>query len=126
MQERRASPRIRLRHRVGIRLTSGEVVYVWTYDLSLGGMQLLSDMAADVGAMLPVVFSVLDPQIDDFAQVSARVRVLRSVYDGSAGCFRLGVEFTEFEADGRDAYYRFVDSRLYTRYGQHVDIPETH
>lgn len=125
MQERRASPRIRLRHRVGIRLSSGEVVYVWTYDLSLGGMQLLSDMSADAGAVLPVFFSVLDPQIDDFVQVSARVRVVRSVYDGAERCFRIGIEFLDFDGGGREAYCRFVDSRLYARYGQHVDIPES-
>lgn len=123
MQERRASPRIRLRHRIGVKLSSGELVYVWTYDLSLGGMQLLSDMSADVGAVLSLVFSVRDPQLDDFVQVAARVRVVRAVYDGAEGAFRIGVEFKDFDGDGRGAYHRFVDNRLYSRYGQHVDLP---
>lgn len=54
--------------------------------------------------------------------VSWRARVVRSVYDGSERCFRIGVEFVDFEGNGRDLYHSYLDSRLYTRYGQHLGV----
>jgi len=120
MQERRASPRIKIRQKVGVMLSSGDVHYVWTYDISLGGMQLLSEYSADTGDVLRIFFSVLDTATDEYVRVMARVRVVRSVYDGSERCFRIGVEFVDFEGHGRDLYHGYLDSRLYTRYGQHL------
>lgn len=103
-------------------LSDGGVHYVWTYDISLGGMQLLSDYNADVGAVLRVFFSVLDTQTDAYVRLMARVRVVHSVYDGSERCFRIGVEFVDFDGDGRAVYNRYLDSRLYSRYGQRLGV----
>ncbi len=122
MQERRASPRIKIRHKVGVTLSSGEVLYVWTYDMSLGGMQLLSEYNADAGTMLKVFFSIIDAESDEFVQISAQVRVAHTLYDGSARCFRVGVEFTGFDGDGRSVYNRYLDSRVYSRFGQHLIV----
>lgn len=120
MQERRASPRVKIRLKVGVLLSSGETHYVWTYDISLGGMQLLSEYNADMGDVLRVFFSVIDSGTDEYVRVYSRVRVVRAVYDGSERCFRIGVEFVDFEGDGRTFYNRYLDSLLYTRYGQRL------
>lgn len=122
MQERRASPRIKSRQKVGVVLSSGDVHYVWTYDISLGGMQLLSDYSADSGDTLRVFFSVLDTETDQYVRIYARIQVVRSVYDGSERCFRIGIEFVEFEGNGRSIYNRYLDSRLYSRYGQRLGV----
>jgi c-di-GMP-binding flagellar brake protein YcgR len=122
MQERRASPRIKIRFKVGVLLSSGEVHYVWTYDISLGGMQLLSEYSADSGDILRVFFSALDTETDTYVRVVARIRVIRAVYDGSERCFRIGVEFVDFEGNGRSLYNRYLDSRLYSRYGQRLGV----
>jgi c-di-GMP-binding flagellar brake protein YcgR len=122
MQERRASPRIKSRQKVGVVLSSGDVHYVWTYDISLGGMQLLSDYSADSGDTLRVFFSALDTETDQYVRIYARIQVVRSVYDGSERCFRIGVEFVEFEGNGRSIYNRYLDSRLYSRYGQRLGV----
>lgn len=103
-------------------LSSGGVHYVWTYDISLGGMQLLSEYSTDSGDVLRIFFSVLDTVTDEYVRVVARVRVVRSVYDGSERCFRIGVEFVDFEGHGRDLYHSYLDSRLHTRYGQHLGV----
>lgn len=122
MQERRASPRVKIRFKVGVMLSSGGVHYVWTYDISIGGMQLLSEYSADAGDVLPVFFSALDTETDEYVRVMARVRVVRSVYDGSERCFRIGVEFVDFDGAGRTVYNRYLDSRLYSRYGQRLGV----
>lgn len=122
MQERRASPRVKIRFKVGVMLSSGGVHYVWTYDISLGGMQLLSEYSADAGDVLPVFFSALDTETDEYVRVMARVRVVRTVYDGSENCFRIGVEFVDFDGDGRTVYNRYLDSRLFSRYGQRLGV----
>lgn len=103
-------------------LSSGGVHYVWTYDISLGGMQLLSEYSADAGDVLPVFFSALDTETDEYVRVMARVRVVRTVYDGSERCFRIGVEFVDFDGDGRTVYNRYLDSRLFSRYGQRLGV----
>lgn len=120
MQERRASPRVKIRLKVGVLLSSGDVHYVWTYDISLGGMQLLSDYNADMGDVLRIFFSVIDSETDEYVRVYAHAKVVRAVYDGSERCFRIGVEFVELEGNGRTVYNRYLDSRLYTRYGQRL------
>lgn len=74
MQERRASPRVKIRTKVGVMLSSGGVYYVWTYDISLGGMQLLSEYSADNGDVLRIYFSVLDTTTDEYVRVVARAR----------------------------------------------------
>ncbi len=109
-----------MRQKVGVLLSSGEVVYVWTFDLSLGGMQLLSEYSADAGDVLPIFFSVLDPKIDEYVRISAKVRIVHVVYDGSERCFRIGAEFASFDGDGKAIYGRFLDSRIYSRFGQHL------
>jgi len=109
-----------MRHKVGVLLSGGEVVYVWTFDLSLGGMQLLSEYSADEGDTLAVFFNVLDPKSDEYVRISGKVRIVRVVYDGSERCFRIGVEFASFDGDGKAVYGRFLDSRIYSRFGQHL------
>jgi len=122
MQERRASPRIKIRHKVGVMLSDESVHYVWTYDISLGGLQLLSEYNADTGDMLRIFLNILDVETDEYVRVFARVRVAHTVYDGSEHCFRIGAEFIDFEGDGRSIYNRHLDARLYSRYGQHLGV----
>ncbi len=122
MSEKRAAPRIKIHHKVGVRLSAGGIVYVTTSDLGVGGMQLLSEYPADVGDTLSVFFTVLDPQSDTFVAVDARVKVVHSVYDGAERCFRVGVEFSQFEGEGEAVYRRFFDARLYKRFGQHLGL----
>lgn len=121
MQERRESPRIRLRMKVGILLSSGEVHFAWTYDISLGGLQFLSDYSADEGTRLRIFFSVLDLATDAYVRVVVQTRVAYQIYDGAAGCNRIGLEFLEFEGRGDELYRQFLDARLYSRYGQRLD-----
>lgn len=120
MQERRASPRIKMRHKLGVLLSSGGVVYVWTYDLSLSGMQFLSEYSADVGDTLRLFMNVLDPKSDDYVTVYMRIHVVHVVYDGAENCFRIGGDFSGFEGNGNEIYERFLDARAYHRYGQHL------
>ena len=120
MQERRAAPRIRMRHKVGVLLSSGDVVYAWTYDLSLTGMQFLSEYSADIGDMLSLFMSVLDPKGDDYVAIYFKVHVVHVVYDGAENCFRIGVDFAGFDGDGKETYERFLDGRIYSRFGQHL------
>jgi hypothetical protein len=118
--ERRSHPRVKLRIKVGVLLSAGGVHYVWTYDISQGGLQFLSDYSADVGSQLRIFFGVNDAKTDEFVRIVARVRVAYQVYDGSAGCQRIGVEFVEFEGDGQAIYWSYLDDQLFTRYGQRL------
>lgn len=109
-----------MRLKVNVLLSSGEVLQVWSFDLSLGGMQLLSEYSADAGDTLPVFFNVLDPQTDEYVRISGKMRIVHVVYDGSERCFRIGVEFVSFEGEGKEIYRRFLDGRIYSRFGQHL------
>lgn len=120
MQERRAAPRIKMRHKVGVLLSSGDVVYAWTYDLSLTGIQFLSEYSADVGDTLRLFMSVLDPKVDEYVAIYFNISVIHVVYDGAENCFRIGVDFAGFDGDGKEIYERFLDGRIYSRFGQHL------
>ena len=109
-----------MRHKVGVLLSSGDVVYAWTYDLSLTGMQFLSEYSADVGDTLRLFMSVLDPKGDDYVALYFNVHVVHVVYDGTENCFRIGVDFAGFDGDGKETYERFLDGRIYSRFGQHL------
>lgn len=120
MHDRRASPRLRMRHKVGVILSGGEVIYLWTYDLSQGGLQLLSEYGADVGDHLRIFMSFPAAEGDQFVQVRARVRIVHVIYDSGASAFRVGVQFEAFDADGQADYERFLNDHLYVRYGQRL------
>lgn len=112
LHERRLHPRIRQRRKVGIVLSNGKVVYVWTYDLSKGGLQILSDYTADVGDQFDIFFWVHDGHNNHSAKVEACVRIVHVIYSGEAGCYRIGMQFVRFTGNGRGIYERFVDERL--------------
>lgn len=113
--ERRAHPRIRLKRKVGIYLSSGEVVNAWTYDLSLGGLQVLTDYSADPGDEFDLYLGVVDPANDRYLYLDMRVRIIHMLYDGTAGCFRIGMKIVGFRKEGdREVYERFLESKLGT------------
>lgn len=104
--ERRRHPRVLQRRKVGVILSSGKVVYLWTYEVSKNGLQLLSDASAEVGRELDIFFHVLDPQTDEYVRLDARTRVVHVLYDGTAGTFRIGMALLGFKGDGQAVFER--------------------
>lgn len=111
MHERREYRRVRIKRKVGIVQSSGDVVHAWTFDLSLGGMQIRTEYSADVGAQFDAFMGLLDPFTGRHAIVAMRVQVIHILFDGTAGCYRIGMRFLEFKR-GADVFERFLDSRL--------------
>jgi len=117
MLERRHSPRVRHRRRVGIRLASGEMVYAWTYDISAGGLQILSEYNADVGDEFDIAFNVFDYDHSEYCGVHMHVRIAHVVYVGNMGCYRIGMQFLGFGEGERELYEHFLDERIRAQYG---------
>lgn len=111
-QERRSHPRIRHRRKVGIILSSGETVYVWSYDISQGGIQVLASYEADVGDIFNIFMQI--PDGEGFTRVDVRARIAHVVYDGSQRCNRIGMQFVQFKGDGRAVYERHIKSLVAT------------
>ncbi len=115
MDERRAHPRIRLRRKVGIHLSNDKMVYAWTFDLSLGGLQVLTEYSADPGDEFDIFMGVVDPETDRYVYVDVRVEIIHMLYDGTAGCFRVGMRFVRFRKEAvREVYERFLESKMGT------------
>ncbi len=116
MFDRRAAPRVRQRRRVGIRLSSGEMVYTWTYDLSKGGLQIISEYSADKGDEFDIFFSVVDISSQTTVELEVHVRVVHVIYAGELNAYRIGLNFVRFVDDGKQTYERFIDARLHQLY----------
>ena len=116
MEERRRYPRIRFRHKIGVVLSSGQVVKTWSCDISMGGVQLLSDYIADIGDTFELLFKV--PAVSDTDDFSLRcqARVAYMVLDSDTSRYRIGFEIITFDGDGESHYRRFIDQLLRTRY----------
>lgn len=108
MPERREYPRIRRRRKVGFLLSDGSIEYLWTMDISRGGMQLHTEHLVDVGDRFNVVLGVYDYEAENYVTVRARLEIVHKVYDGSAGGFRIGCMFLSFEGEGEEAYVRHL------------------
>lgn len=108
MLERREYPRIRRKRKVGFLLSDGSVEYLWTVDISRGGMQLHTEHMVDVGSRFNIVFGVYDYQRDSYVEVRAHAEIVHKVYDGSAGGFRIGTKFLSFAGDGEENYIRHL------------------
>ncbi len=102
--EHRGHPRIRRRRKIGLVLANGDVEYMWTMDLSQGGLQLHTEHVIDMGREFPVVIGLYDSRAEEYVTVRARMRVVHKVYDGEYGAFRIGMEFLSFERDGEEVY----------------------
>jgi hypothetical protein len=111
-EERRAHPRVRTRRRVSLALSDGRRVMLWSHDFSRGGLQLLSDSAADVDDCFRLGMSALEPSTGEYVQIELRARVARLVYDGGAGQFRIGFQIVEFFGGAEPVYGRYVDYLL--------------
>ncbi len=112
MQERRAFPRLPIRLKVMLRLSSGETIGLRSVDISKQGMQLLSDYDADVGDNFPLAFSL--PRVGDegFEHIQLMGEVMHVVYDGSFGGYRLGFRFKSFHRDSRERLEGCLDQYL--------------
>jgi c-di-GMP-binding flagellar brake protein YcgR len=108
MQDRREYPRIRRKRKVGFLLSDGSIEYLWTMDISRGGMQLHTEHMVDLGDEFKVRFGVYDYAKEQYVTVTARIEIVHKVYDGTAGGFRIGVRFLSFDGDGEDVYNRHL------------------
>jgi hypothetical protein len=108
MPERREYPRIRRKRKVGFLLSDGSIEYLWTMDISRGGMQVHTEHLVDVGDQFNVVLGVYDYAEENYVTVRARTEIVHKVYDGSVGGFRIGCMFLSFEGEGEDVYARHL------------------
>ena len=107
-EERREYPRIRRRRKIGLILSDGSVEYLWTLDLSRGGMQVHTEHMVDVGASFGLVIGIYDEPSEGYITLRGKVQVMHKVYDGSFNAFRLGLQILSFEGDGMDIYLRHI------------------
>jgi hypothetical protein len=117
MKERRIHPRLRLTRKVGVTLSSGEVIYLWSHDLSVHGIQVLSEYIADVGDVLRLFLVLPAQNSHEHMRVDISVRVAHVTYSGEHRRYRIGCEITEFQGSGRDLYETWIDNQL-LRYGK--------
>ena len=108
MTERRASPRIWRRRKVGLILSDGSIEYMWTSDISRGGLQVHTHHVVDMGRQFGIVMAVYDSRCSQFIAVRGQVQVVHKIYDSRSLSFRIGLQLLSFEADGRDIYLHYV------------------
>jgi hypothetical protein len=108
MDERREYPRIRMRRKLGLQLSDGSLEYLWTADLSLGGMQVHTEHQVDMGRKFPFFMGVYDAKIEGYVAVRGRVEVVHKVYDGQHRAFRLGLQILSFDGQSADLYQRHL------------------
>lgn len=117
MFERRKHPRVLQRRKVGVVLSSGEVIYLWTHEVSKKGIQLLSQANAEVGREFDIFFHVLDPQTDKYVRVDVRAKVIHVIYDGGEGGFRIGMALLRFKGDGQAVFERSLVAAIQAHHG---------
>jgi len=108
MSERREYPRIRRRRKVGFLLSDGSIEYLWTMDISRGGMQLHTEHLVDLGDRFKVALGVYDYDRESYRTVHAQIEIVHKVYDGSAGGFRIGCMFLAFDGGDEEVYVRHL------------------
>ena len=108
MDDRREYPRIRIRRKLGLLLSDGSLEYLWTADLSLGGMQVHTEHQVDMGLQFPFFMGVYDAPKDSYVTVRGRVEVVHKVYDGQHKAFRLGLQILSFDGQSADLYQRHL------------------
>ncbi len=118
--ERRHHTRIRLRRKVGIVLSTGQVAHLWSHDVSVGGLRVLSESPADPGDEFDIFFGMLDPAVDAYVRLDVRVRIVHVIYDGTAGRYRIGMRFLGFSGEGEAVYQRGIDHLLRTQVHLHA------
>lgn len=72
-----------------------------TYDLSLSGTAMLTDV--NILATAPVVILLAPPPLiagHDQKLIEIQARQIYAVYSGEASCFRLGFQFITFKGNG--------------------------
>ena len=116
MTEKRAYPRLRLTRKVGVRLSSGEVVYLWSHDLSVAGLQLLSEYIAEMGDVLRLFLVLRRPGSHEHVRVDMSARVAHITYSGEHRCYRIGCAILEFQGNGRALYETWIEDQM-LRYG---------
>ena len=108
MEDRREHPRLRNKRKVGFVLADGSIEYLWTVDVSLGGMQVHTRHMVDEGSQFPVVMSIFHKPTEEFVPVRGRIEIVHKVYDGEYGSFRLGAMFVSFEGEGKSVYEQWI------------------
>ena len=108
MQDRREFPRLRNKRKVGFVLADGTIEYLWTVDVSRGGMQLHTEHVVDQGDQFPVVMNIFHKEREEFIPVRARIEIVHKVYDGEFSAFRLGAMFVSFEGEGKGIYEQWI------------------
>lgn len=112
MNERRQDVRYQLAldRRVAIRQSDGSIVYARASDISLGGIGIKCEYAADAGRLFLLHFRL--PVQGESRDVRVHCRVMFCHFSGADGLFRLGLRFERFEADGEEVVSRHVEERL--------------
>lgn len=110
--DRRINERLHVKRKIGILQSDRSVVYAWTHDLSIGGMQVLTEYNADIGKEFNAFMSVYDESRRDQVIIEFRLQVRHVLYDGSCSCFRIGMQILSFRGDSREYYERFIADRL--------------
>lgn len=105
--EHRAHPRYRVDWRVAIVNEEGknrDIFYSRAYDVSLGGVSVLSDDNLFFDNAV-VVLLCLPPQLPNgkVKIVEAHSRIVYTVLGASIQQFRIGIQFIRFKGDGRKA-----------------------
>lgn len=101
----RASPRYMVRWRIALVFDDAEgkpTFHGWTYDLSMNGTAMLTD--SNVFSAAPVTILLAPPPLkkgDRKKVIEIQARQVYAVYSGAVSCFRLGLNFTKFKADGQ-------------------------
>jgi len=112
MDDRRLHLRLRQRRKFALRLSSGEILYLWTYDLSFGGVQVLSENPADTGVRFVAYLSVFDRSRDRYTWIEVEVKTIHVIYDGTAACYRIGFQFLNFKEEGQALLEQDLEERL--------------
>lgn len=112
MVDRREDIRFQLSldRKVVIGLSDGSTVPARASDISIGGIGVKCDYPADPGSEFPLRFALTVDGL--LREVRVRGRVAFCNYSGADACFRIGLRFLEFEADGGDLVRRYVQQRV--------------
>lgn len=111
-QERRQNARVRHRRKVGFILSNGELEYLWSHEISHGGMHLLTEHSFDLGDLFTVVMQLQLPGEKLTERVEIKARISHVIYDSAHRCNRIGLEFIEFIGNCLPHYQRYVDHYL--------------
>lgn len=110
LKERRRYKRVRRRQKLAVYLSDGNIEYLWTVDMSRGGLQAHTNHLVELGDRLRVSFAVFNPMDGRYVNVFAWVEVSHKIYDGEFHAFRIGLRFLEFRKN-EDLFFQFIQEQ---------------